>query len=104
MEHDLSGLAAIQTGKLTEPQSAGCILAELLAGKPIMPDDEDENEDDDDDDDDDHHHVDVNEGNHHVSSYSYGDAEGLRSNNSQIFNNGVLLEFPDPFLESLLQT
>ncbi|KAL4587351.1 hypothetical protein LXL04_000220 [Taraxacum kok-saghyz] len=40
-------------------------------------DDDDEDEDDDDDDNDHHRDVDVNEGNHHVSNYSYGDAEAL---------------------------
>ncbi|KAJ6763562.1 PROTEIN KINASE SUPERFAMILY PROTEIN [Salix purpurea] len=45
MEHDLAGLAANPTIKFTESQygpaidlwSAGCIIAELFAGKPIMP-------------------------------------------------------------------
>ncbi|GAU11581.1 hypothetical protein TSUD_345720 [Trifolium subterraneum] len=43
MEHDLAGLAASPVIRFTESQvrpdlwSAGCILGELLAGKPIMP-------------------------------------------------------------------
>lgn len=42
-------------------------------------DDDDEEEEEEEDDDDDHHRrdVEVNEMNHHVSNYSYGDAEAL---------------------------